>query len=556
MSPRPLARVLWWYALALCVSALCIRAIMHLDPQRAPTATRIVSVWKGGERVARAIVHDDSLPSTDACDPGACTRIVERVVDQGPLPTAPPLLFALSIAAGRDGIAVELGDRKLYLTPDDLLAQQASQTGARVGSLELRVGLDDPAELLDRIASELEVGRAELLARARLSRFIVRREDATAELWPLRAARTEALRPAMLEQAVRSAAEYLARNQTEAGRFVYQIDAVRGIDLPGYGWPRHGGTTLMLAEVAARTHDPKLTAAALRGGQLVQRELSVECGPDRCIGDSNRVDAGSAALTLLAYVELERGVSGAAFDADIRALAKFLRSLQRPDGEFMHVYDRKRRRPIDVQLPFYTGEVVLALARAYRLTHDPADLRAASAGLAHLVRRSLFQNRYQYGTEHWTCQALEELWEFAPDRAALAFCLDYQAFNRQYQVGAHSEFGDYEGGFAPNPFSPPRITPTGSRTEGAVATLSTAIAAGVSPATIRELTRQVRRSLAFLLRFQLRPGPRHLLRDPERVVGGMPGSPTDLSIRIDYQQHVAGAMLRYLRLLERHPAGS
>jgi hypothetical protein len=554
MSPRALVRVFSWYALALCAAALCLGAMMHLDPRRAPTATRIVSVWKHGSRVARTIVQTDSAPSsTDACKAGDCTRIVERVVDDGPLPSGPPLLLALSIAAGRDGVAVELGDRKLYLTPDDLLAQQAGRTGAKLGSLELRLGIDDPAALFDRIASELQVEPAQVLARARLRRFIVRREDPAAELWPLRAARVEALRPAVLEQALRRAAEYLARNQTEDGRFAYQIDTLRGSDMPGYNWPRHGGAVLTLAQVAGRTHDPKLTAAALRGTELVQRELSVDCGPDRCIGDKNRVDAGSAALALLAYVELVRGGSGSAFDADIRSLAKFLRSLQRPDGEFMHVYDRKRHQPIDVQLPFYSGEVALALGRAYRLTHDPADLHAATAGLAHLVRRSLFQNRYQYAAEHWTCQVLEELWEFAPNRAALDFCLDYQAFNRQSQVGP--QFADYEGGFAPNPFAPPRITGTASRTEGAVATLSTALAAGVSPAALRALTVQVRRALVFMLRLQLNPGPRHLLSDPERVEGGLPGSPTDLSVRIDYQQHFAGAVVRYLRLLERHPPG-
>ncbi|HEX4352892.1 MAG TPA: hypothetical protein VHZ95_08265, partial [Polyangiales bacterium] len=300
-----------------------------------------------------------------------------------------------------------------------------------------------------------------------------------------------------------------------------------------------------------RTGDRNYHASAYRAARLVQRRLTVDCGDYRCIGEGARVDAGAAALTLLAYVELVRGGMHA-FDADVRALSSFLRSLQRRDGEFMHVYDRVQRRPLDIQLPYYTGETALALARAYRVTHDPADLRAASAGLAHLVRRSAFQNRYQYGTEHWTCQALEELWEFAPDRDALAFCLDYQAFNRQFQVGPHSEFGDYEGGFAPNPFSPPRITPTGSRSEGAVATLATALASGRSTAELQPLITQVRRALAFLMRFQLNPGPRHLLRDPARVQGGMPGSPTDLSVRIDFQQHVAGAALRYLRLLEAH----
>ena len=52
-----------------------------------------------------------------------------------------------------------------------------------------------------------------------------------------------------------------------------------------------------------------------------------------------------------------------------------------------------------------------------------------------------------------------------------------------------------------------------------------------------------------MLRHQLRPGPVHLMHDPARLHGAWPGSPIDLSVRIDYPQHVAGSMLRYLQLL-------
>jgi len=59
----------------------------------------------------------------------------------------------------------------------------------------------------------------------------------------------------------------------------------------------------------------------------------------------------------------------------------------------------------------------------------------------------------------------------------------------------------------------------------------------------------VQSALGFMLRHQLRPGPVHLMHDPARLHGAWPGSPIDLSVRIDYPQHVAGSMLRYLQLL-------
>ena len=555
MSGRALARVFVAYAIALCAVAGCLHAVIYLDPRRTPTSTRIVSDWKAGERVARAVAHDDRAPGvTEACAAGDCTRVIERIVDEGPLPIEPAWLFGFSVAAGRDGIAVQLDDQTTYFTPEDLLAQQVSRDGMKLGSFAARIGLDNPDALLARMARQLNVDADHLRARARMRRFIVQREDPATRLWPLAAARGRALTPAMLEQAARGAGEYLVRNQTDEGRFVYELDAIRGTENSDYNLPRHGGTTLFLAEVAAATRDPRLTAAAMRAAQMVQRQHTVDCGPDRCIGDANRVHAGSTALILLAYVELARAGVGASLEPDIRALAKFLRSLQRPDGEFMHVYSRSRRRAVDVQVEFYSGEIVFALARAHRLTRDPADLSAASAGLAYLTRRSLYQNRYYYGSEHWTCQAVEELWDRAPDRGALDFCLDFQTFNRPFQVSSASEFGDFEGGIAPNPFSPPRLTSTGSRTEAAVATLATALDAGRSPAELRDLVLQVQHAIAFMLRFQFSPGPRHLLSDPTRVEGGMPGSPTDMRVRIDFLQHAVSGVLRYMRLVERYPA--
>lgn len=553
MRPRSLALSFTAYVVLLCVAAASVRAFIYLDPHRAPTSTRILSDWKRGQLMARVVVEGDDPEASAPCPASDCTRIVERIVDEGPLPMQPAWFFGCSIAAGRDGIAVKLDDRTIYFTPTDLLHEQVSRDGMKLGSFELRIGLDRPETLLSSIAAKLKLEPAELKTRARLRRFIVQREDAAARLWPVPDARADKLTVAMLDHSARMAADYLVRNQADEGKFVYQLDAVRGKESSGYNLPRHGGTTLFLAEVAAAFSDSKLTAAAIQAAKMAQTQHTLDCGADRCIGNGARVDAGSTALMLLAYVELARAGARDLVESDIRSLAKFLRGLQRPDGEFMHFYDRDNQRPVDFQVEYYTGEVVLALARAHRITGEPADLEAASKGLAYLTRRTVYQNRYNFGSEHWTCQALAELWARAPDRAALGFCLDYQTFNRQFQVGSGSEFGDFEGGIAPNPFAPPRVTSTGSRTEAAVATLAAALEAGTPLADLRDLNREIRGALAFMLRFQLNPGPRHLLFDPARVEGGMPGSPTDMRVRIDFLQHAASGALRYARLARQHP---
>jgi hypothetical protein len=62
------------------------------------------------------------------------------------------------------------------------------------------------------------------------------------------------------------------------------------------------------------------------------------------------------------------------------------------------------------------------------------------------------------------------------------------------------------------------------------------------------LDKELRKSIAFLLRHQFLPGPTHLFADPSVVRGAMPGSPVDWLLRIDYVQHAGSSMIRWLSL--------
>jgi hypothetical protein len=176
----------------------------------------------------------------------------------------------------------------------------------------------------------------------------------------------------------------------------------------------------------------------------------------------------------------------------------------------MHYYDRRGARPIDRQGLYYSSEATLALARAYPITQDPADLEAAVRGLRHLVGPawSFFGNRYYFGEEHWTCQAMAVLWPYAPDSQALDFCLRWQAYGRAIQQRAGDTFFDSDGAIGVTPVLTPRLTPVASRCEAAAATLDVARRAGVAPQELEALEAQLRRALALLLRQQFRPGPR------------------------------------------------
>jgi hypothetical protein len=264
------------------------------------------------------------------------------------------------------------------------------------------------------------------------------------------------------------------------------------------------------------------------------------------VGQDNVVDVGSSALALIAMDEIARTGIDPTYRAQVEALASFLRSQQRADGEFMHQFDRRAGKPVDVQFLYYSGEATLALTRAFALTGDRADLDVASRGLAHIVGPawSFFGDRYYFGEEHWTCQAMSELWDAAPDARALSFCERWQAYGRNMMFGPDETPYDADGAYGAGPIITPRYTPVASRCEAGVATLDAMIRAKSDPAEQAALAAQLRRSLALLLRQQFRPGLTHLFAEPAAVYGGFPGSSVDWQLRIDYAQHAGSAMIR------------
>ena len=150
---------------------------------------------------------------------------------------------------------------------------------------------------------------------------------------------------------------------------------------------------------------------------------------------------------------------------------------------------------------------------------------------------------------------MSDLWDRARDADALAFCLRWHEYQRRLQREAGDSAFDAEGSFGFGPFVTPRVTPASSRGEAAAAALDVVKRdpSASARATAVLLEDELRRAIAFVLRAQLRPGPRHLFARPEDVAGAIPGSAVDLQLRIDYAQHAGSMMIRWLELTAPSP---
>jgi hypothetical protein len=548
VSPLGLSRALAAWALGCAVLCAVVHRAFSLREDRAHPRAVIVSLWEKGELFGRAVMarvgdSDTGIQASRVAHP-AGTLVYETVIAEGPVIAWADAALALSFVGGRDGVSATFEGRTEYITPDDLLVRQAYDKQMALPSIGLSAGLDLPV-MWAILSERFSVSVHDLVERARIRRIRVVRSIQGEPLE--RAVTADALTDQDARQAAIAAGRFLARGVDDDGRFRYLIDAPTNRTLAGYDLPRHAGATYYLAQVAGQSGDRQLGMAALRAAGWMREHAMVACGTARCIGSDRVVDVGSTALAVLAFVEIARTKLDPAFATLVTGLTEFLRAQQRANGDFMHEYNRDTQRPIDVQLVYYTGEASLALSRAHGLLGDPRDLEAASRALAYLVGPgwTFFGSRYYYGEEHWTCQAMDDLWDQAPNLEALDFCLRWHAFGRRLQYAANDTPYDAEGAYGFGPLVAPHLTPAASRSEAAVATLEAARKAGVAARVLAPLEMQIRKSLAMLIRHQFRPGPRHLLANPTAVNGAIPGSEVDWQLRIDFAQHAGSALLRW-----------
>ncbi len=558
MSVRVLAWALATWALLCAAACWAVHRTFSLGEVRAVPSVVVASLWEKGELVGRAVLAragdpNATLDASLAAHPAA-TLVYESVVADGPVVTWPDAALALSFVAGRDGVSATLDGRIEYVTPDDLLARQAYDKEIQWPAVGLSAGVDLPvmwALLSDRFGVPVyDLARRVHLRRIRVVRSIP--SDPPDLRVPSELAAAGASARVFTTEDVREAAmaagRFLARGVDAEGHFRYLVDAPTNRTVAGYDLPRHAGATYYLAQVAGLSGDAQLGSAALRAAGWLRDRAMVDCGATRCIGSERVVDVGATSLAVIAFVEIARTKLDPSYALIVPALTAFLRDQQRSNGDFMHEYDRETRHPIDIQLLYYTGEAALALSRAHALLGDPRDVEAAARALAYLVGPgwSFFGSRYYFGEEHWTCQAMEDLWDRSPNPAALDFCLRWHAFGRTVQYAAGDTPYDAEGAYGLGPLTPPHLTPAASRSEAALATLDVARKAGVDEGELGPLESQVRKSIAMLIRHQFSPGPRHLLADPGAVEGAIPASEVDWQLRIDFAQHTGGALIRWL----------
>ena len=472
------------------------------------------------------------------------------ILGDGPVLSWPAIVGAASFVTTLDGIAMRLRDKTIRLYPDDLLRRRLYSSYLPLPGGQMKAGLNLPAAvealwLSAHLPDEAWDEQKPRLRRFRTAEYVERPGKEAARLVAGRVINPPPESVDDYRAVALEGVRWLSQMLQPDGRFQYDYDPTTDAPSdPGYSLPRHSGAAYFLGFAYRKTGDAAARDAARQAlDYVVAHEVRV-CGkaPGRCIGQSGWVDAGSAALTVVAMAEYERGTKEGRYVEPMKQIVEFISWLQERNGDFVHLYDPDNDKRMPDRLLYYSGECTLALIEAYRVLGEPKLLERVRAALDYLTKDawSFFGSAYFYGEEHWVCIASNEAFPEVQDQAYLDFCEGFSGFLREMQTEEGEPPYRYEGAYVVTPFLAPRTTPVAGRTEATVATYKLGVAMGQPNLVVLE---QVRRSLSFLVRMRYKADSSPFFLRGERAAGGMPGGFDDPVVRIDYVQHAGNALL-------------
>jgi hypothetical protein len=477
---------------------------------------------------------------------------LDVLVARGPVLESVPALFSLSVVPGLDGLGLETAGGSAWLLPHELVVSGALTSFKPFPFMDLQFGVD-PWAMRRVLESDLDVapggGR---LFRFRAQSFLEVGEGEVISLYR-NAPPEPPVDRARIERAVRAAADWVLSAEMEGGQFHYKYEPYLDEYVDGdYSLGRHAGTSLFLLQVFEHTQDPRYLASAERALDFLWARVRRPCGVEdaACVMAGDQARLGHSALAAAAFAEHALLRDDARSRRRAVQLGRFLRFMQKPNGDFYHRFEPGTGIDREAYHFYYSGEAAYALARLARADRDESAWREA-------VRRTLefwvgdywdfFAGGFFFVEEHWTCLAIEAADPLFDDDRYADFCADIAHFlARLLHTEDSSPYPDFRGGAGFGVFFPPHTTPTASRTEAMVAAYRLSVARGESDA---ELAEAIRAAYRFLLAAQFDERDAPLLPDPERARGGFRESLVVPLVRIDYNQHAGSALLRGVDLL-------
>lgn len=210
-----------------------------------------------------------------------------------------------------------------------------------------------------------------------------------------------------LTTAAELAVEWFSANLGPDGRFLYRYDRDRAAAEPGYNDTRHAGVMWSLWQAEADGIEGAGDVAERAYEYVATRILDTAIGP--AFGVGTRPGSGSTGLLVAALDERRLATGLTDLDQLLVALGHTLANVVNDDGSVSADIDVVTG-PGDERSPFFTGEVMWALARLHLTFPDEGFDEPALRIRRYLVEdRDDVESPWPPVSDHWGAYAFETM---------------------------------------------------------------------------------------------------------------------------------------------------
>ena len=341
--------------------------------------------------------------------------------------------------------------------------------------------------------------------------------------------------------------EYLVRSTGSNGEFIYQYNASSEKESSNYNMLRHAGTIYSMLQLYNFTKNKKLLNASEKAIEYLLSFVKKYNDTD-CIVYEDEIKLGGNALTVIALAEYTKATGNNRYIGTMQNLSKYIQKSQKENGEFLSKRIYSSGNISDFVSQYYPGESLLALCRIYSLDKNSTWLDIAEKGAKYLINiRDKDISTYDLTHDHWLLMSLNELYRYRSDIIYLDHSIKIaESIMHKQRDGVNriSEYPEWIGSY----YTPPRSTPTATRSEGLIAAYHFSKDFGNESTTDRILE-SINLGISFQLKTQFTKENNENIPNPNRANGGFRYSLDSYSIRIDYVQHNICSILGYYQII-------
>lgn len=213
-----------------------------------------------------------------------------------------------------------------------------------------------------------------------------------------------------IRSAATAAIDWLVRNQSADGSWLYRYNAPENEDLGGYNSSRHAGVTFSLYQAAAAGLPEAWMVAEQGTAWLLERAEPAGGGVVINEPGAATVPIGPSALFLAALGERRELTGERRYDELMADLSRFLEGQVGESGFVSARWDSQAQAAVpDAVDVFFTGEAYFALARMARLFPEDGWDQTADRIAGYIInQRDEAEDIYPPVSDHWSAYALAE----------------------------------------------------------------------------------------------------------------------------------------------------